>query len=359
LVPTAAFFSQGCLQRSHSKVLSFLQWAKIARCHGGKIPLFVNMDETSMKLNYGRQRGLLVRKRALPPGKKHRKEKMSASDAKANVSFLAFLTHDTAIQPKLPQVILGNKHKMTLKIMKELALHQPENFRVWREESSWNNHCIMRKLISLLATCLKDYKATHQIILVLDVASCHRHTSIYALANRLGVRLLFVPAKLTYLLQPADTHLFSKLKASLRRRWRELLVESEAGTVSYQVWLSAFFGVARQILNSTRWQSAFHAAGLLDEQRLSSRVMQEAGWEVLPPIPEEILSDSQARDIFPKRSVVRKASLFFWCLPKVAAKAKMTIVCALSEPSAAASSTSLEGPISSRTRLRTKTSAPS
>lgn len=358
MAPQAGFFSHGFLQCFQSKVLSFLQWAKIARSHGDKIPLFVNMDETSMKLNFGKQKGLLVRKHALPPGKKHRKEQVSSSDSKANVSFLAFLTHDTEIQPKLPQVILGNKRKLTLKIMKELALHQPANFRVWREESSWNNHCIMRKLISLLATCLKDYKATHQIILVLDVASCHRHTSIYALASRLGVRLLFVPSKLTYLLQPADTHLFSKLKASLRKRWRELLVESEAGTVSYEVWLSAFFGVARQILNSTRWQPAFHAAGLLDEQRLSHRVMQEAGWEVLPAIPVEILSDSQVKTVFPKKSVVRKASLFSWCLPKATAKAKTTIVCAPPETSAA-SSTSLEGPISSRTRLKTKTTAPS
>ena len=309
-----------------------------------------------MKLNYGRRRGLIVAKRALPPGKKHRKEQVNAADAKANVTFLAFLTHIPEIQPKLPQVVLGNKHRLTLKMLKNLAARQPPNFRVWREESSWNNHCIMRRLISLLATCLKDYQTTHQIILVLDVASCHRHSSIYALATRLGIRVLFVPAKLTYLLQPADTHLFRKLKALLKKRWTELQVESEAGTVSYELWLSAFFGVAQKVLRNTRWQPAFQAAGLLDERRLSDRVLKQVGWEVSPPIPADILSESQLKSVFPRRSVVSRSSLFSWCVEKPKAKAKAIPLLPPVAPTAA-SSTGCEGPISSRTRLRTKTTA--
>ena len=43
------------------------------------MPLFVNMDETSVAMHFGRQRGLVVRQRSLPPGKAHKKEHVASS----------------------------------------------------------------------------------------------------------------------------------------------------------------------------------------------------------------------------------------------------------------------------------------
>ena len=66
-------------------------------------------------------------KHSLPPNRKHKKETVKTEDAKAHVSFLAFFTHDPEIQPKLPQIFIGNKHKFTAKLLKELAPH-PRRF---------------------------------------------------------------------------------------------------------------------------------------------------------------------------------------------------------------------------------------
>lgn len=285
-----------------------------------KQPLFVNLDETTLKFNYGKNRGLVVMRRALPPGCKHAKENVSSSEDKAAVTLITFLTHDSSVQPKLPQVMLGNKHKFTLGLLKSLA--PPPNFHMWREESGWNNKRVMCRLLTLLAKALAGYSATHQIILVLDVASCHRHRDIFAHATRQGIRLVFVPARLTFLLQPLDTSCFYRLKHRLRQKWMQLTVESDTGTLSHQVWLSAVFDVASELLTSVRWRVAFEAAGLLGEQLLSARVLGLAGWQQPPVVPDGLPSETQVKNIFPKRSKNSWNSLFSWSFPKPKAKAK-------------------------------------
>lgn len=319
-----------------------------------------------MKLNHGRNRGLMISKRALPPGKFRKKEQISPGEAKSCVSFLAFLTPDSSIQPKLPQVVLSNKKTITMGMLPHLVAGKPGNFHIWREDSSWNNHKMFRKLLSLLMQCLEEYLATHQVILVVDVAKCHFHSTIFAYANKLGLRLLYIPAKLTWLLQPADTHCFSRLKAKLRRRWLELIVESETGRVSTTQWLLAFFEVAKTVLCGTKWLPAFKAVGLVDQNILSARILGHLGLQSPPVLPDTALTVDQLKSIFPRRCrvpLLNRTSLFKWMLaeaaPKAKPKAKASLLpaadsCATGS-SAASPVVSPEGPISSRTRKRCKT----
>ena len=62
----------------------------------------------------------------------------------------------------------------------------------------------MRSYLCLLAKCLGDVLRQHYVILVLDTASVHIHISIYKLARQKGIRLLYVPAKMTRYPQPCD-----------------------------------------------------------------------------------------------------------------------------------------------------------
>ena len=318
-----------------SEVTSWLQWAKAAASATmGKIPLVLNMDESVLKFNYGQNRGLVIDRRHLPPGHKHRKEQVNSAEAKAAVTFIGFVTHDEAIQPKLPQVILGNKHKLTLSLMAALALVKPENFFLWREDSSWTNKGVVCRLLTLVAKCLAAYRETHQIILVLDVASCHYHRHVLAHATKLGIRLLFVPAKLTFLLQPLDSHCFQRLKRKLKEKWLSLAIESENGLVSHEVWLAAVFIVVPSVMCGIKWKPAFKANGLLGEHLLSARVLGHLGWKSPPAISGDIPSQEQLKSIFPKRAKFSRSSLFSWFFkPKakalVKAKAKAKVAAAL------------------------------
>ena len=289
-----------------------------------KAPLVVNMDESVLKFNYGKNRGLIIDRRYLPPGHKHRREQISPAEDKAAVTLIGFITHDAAVQKLLPQLILGNKHRLTLSLMAALAPLKPDSFHVWREDSSWTNKGILCRILTLLTKCLGAYMETHQLVLVLDVASCHYHSSVLGYATRLGVRLVFVPAKLTYLLQPLDSHCFQRLKRKLKEKFLSLAIDSENGIVSHEAWLSAVFEVVPAVLCGLKWKSAFQANGLLGEQLISARVLGAVGWSGPPLIPGDIPTEDQLKSIFPKRAKVNRNSLFSWHLkPKAKAKAKV------------------------------------
>ena len=305
-----------------SEVLAWLQWAKALQAHGGKPPLYVNMDETSVAYSFTKGKGLVISQKACPPGKKHRKQKISSADDKRRVSLLACLTNDPEVQPKLPQVILGNEASFTLDLLKKLKAHTPGNYHLIRGKSSWNSHAQMRDLICLIAKSLEGYMETHQVILVMDVAKCHFQRTISALATKKGIRLLYVPAKCTWLLQPADTHCFALLKGKLREEWGRLRSESVDGTISHQLWLCTVMSVTQALLNGTKWGPAFQAAGLLGEARLSQRVLDQLGWESHKPIADLLPSDNQLKLVFPTRSKFSRASLFSWFVPKAKAKPK-------------------------------------
>ena len=103
----------------------FRQWARALREGCAKIPLFVGMDETSLAFHFGGGKGTIISKRALPKGRRHKRESGNLADRRAYVSHLAFITHDSAIQPRLPQIFIGNKDRFPLKLMEALAPHKP------------------------------------------------------------------------------------------------------------------------------------------------------------------------------------------------------------------------------------------
>ena len=301
--------------------MAFLQYAKAVR-QTDKIPLYVNMDETSVSFSYAKGKGLVISKKSLPPGKKHRRVQVSPGDEKSHISFLAFLTHNKEAQPFLPQVFLGNEHMFTLELLKQLAPHIPGNFKFVRGKSGWNSIAYMRTVLCLLAKSLESFAATHQIILVIDVAGCHYHKTIWSLAKQKGIRLLYVPAKCTFLLQPCDTACFSRLKFRLRLKWVSMRAESSNGTVSKLEWLCAVISIVSKLLSCTPWAPAFQAVGLLNEALLSKRVLGELGWDAPKHIPDMLPSEEQLQLVFPKKAKFSRASLFSWAVAKAKAKAK-------------------------------------
>lgn len=310
------------LPPTHAEVGAFVQWAKCVRSDSGeKAPLYINMDETSVAFHFGKQRGFVIRKRSLPPGKAHRKEKRTTGDAKANMSFLAFMTHNADIQVKLPQIFICNKNQIPAKTLKDIG-PLPENFYLWREDSAWNSHAKMRRAMCHLVKHLKDYQGTHQIILVMDVAKCHFDSTIFSLATRQGIRLLYVPAKLTWLLQPADTHAFSLLKRRLRKAWMTLVVEGGTGEIQQPCWVREMFLVTKKLFTETDWHSSFESNGLLDESRLSQRILQQIGLDTPMEASSNVLTAEQLKLIFPRRAKVSHESVFRWALPKALPKAK-------------------------------------
>ena len=184
----------------------------------GRPVLVINMDETSVVRHTSGLVGTIVK---YPAGMMRAGDPGSLGDRRSCITFMASITHDTAIQPKLPQILIGNKHQFTAQVMR-LAQTLPKNIHLYKQQSAWNNHACMRKYISLLGKSLGDAVRQRYVILLLDVHRSHIDQSILTHAKRCGIRLCYVPASMTGDLQPCDTHLFWKFKSAFRDCWAAL-----------------------------------------------------------------------------------------------------------------------------------------
>ena len=72
------------------------------------------------------------------------------------------------------------------------------------------SHSLMKKVLALLAERLAALMETRQIFFVMDVSRPHIHYSIVNEACRFGFWVIFIPAKLTWLLQPLDVYAFAR-----------------------------------------------------------------------------------------------------------------------------------------------------
>jgi hypothetical protein len=229
---------------------------------------------------------------------------------------MSMVTHEPGMQPLLPQVLVGNEKVFTQALMKSMKPKLPRNFVMLRKKSAWNCHATMREILSLLAKALKKVMEGRSVILILDVHSSHFDISIFAHARRLGVRLVYVPASLTFLLQPCDTHVFAVLKQVLRKAWQKR-VSQNSTKPSKEEWLEMIFRSVRSVLQGTKWESAFLATGALASQtEVSPRTFSRMGLVARPVVPPGPPTAEQAALIFPRGRKLNVMSYVLWCTAK-------------------------------------------
>ena len=86
----------------------------------------------------------------------------------------------------------------------------------------------MREILQELCAALGELTATHQVVLLLETASVHICPKFLRAASHKGSMVQYISAKLTWLLQPLDTHVFAWFKQYLIQEYREGLVQRAA-----------------------------------------------------------------------------------------------------------------------------------
>ena len=232
-------------------------------------------------------------------------------DRRSYITYLATITHDSEVQPRLPQVLIGNERQFTKTIMNGVEF-LPNNVYMWRCKSAWNSHLLMRRYLSLLASCLGSTLKERYVILILDVARCHLHPTILGHAKRCGIRLCFIPALMTAELQPCDTHLFARFKSTFQEQWRRQKSLSVAGSVSTHQWLEIVASTIQAVL-PTDWEAAFAGSGALAEQtHISDALCMKLGWTCAPVAPEGLPSVQTASLVFPRKMKVHVQAYVSW-----------------------------------------------
>ena len=294
----------------------FSSWQWWNYCCGqipeGKAALRINLDETSVCLFQGDQKGNVF------VGKKRRREGQPAQRIprkrrRTCLTHVAFVCDRSDLQPLLPQVIIGNEATLPARAMARLRSLCPANVYLVRQKSAWNNSTLCSVIVRWLALALRPHIANLQPVLFLDAVRLHTTPSVVLACNRAGIWVLVVPAKTTWLLQPLDTHAFLPFKAWLREAYQRARIEAVAGDLNVEQFLGCLYSAIRQVLQGRRWAAAFDANGFSDRQSQVSRFVRSSlgiGPEDLLQVPSSRPTVEQLQDCFPRNARVPVAALW-------------------------------------------------
>lgn len=266
----------------------------------GRKVLWLNLDETSVATSFVGGRGAVVTERTPGCLKAALGPKASKAALRGAVTHAALVCSETALQPLLPQVIIGNKRRFTKKLLASAAGVKPPAVHLFAEKTAWNSGRVMLQLLQLLSKALQPHTHIWRPVLLLDVAPCHFGVGISATAKALGIDLVYIPARTTALLQPLDVACFNSYKCHLRREWARLQEAAPRGQVTNEAWLQLIMTTATKFLAARAWQPAFRMVGAGGKRSLGSNLQRQvegaSDMAVLPGPP----SPADLELVFPR-----------------------------------------------------------
>ena len=217
------------------------------------------MDETAVRFYMPQRKGLVPKRRRGGPS---RAQDASRRQQRSCATHVAAICDDTAVQPSLPQVFIGNEAVLQAAAVRlvQPALHK--NAILLRRKSGWVNKDFLVSYVKLLAACLEPFASDYQPILLWDALPAHCAPSVLRAAGRAGLWVVIVPAKMTWLLQPLDTHVFLRYKAYLRTAYQLARIAAVDGQLSIAQFLQVLYETIRKVLQGHRWARAFDENGL-------------------------------------------------------------------------------------------------
>ena len=286
----------------------------------GQTIIFVGMDETSVGYAFASRRGTVLRKTSTDPQAGAGTAQQNKNELRGSISYMSFITDRPDLQPRLPQILIGNKRRFTNGLMAAVTPNLPSNVHVWREKSHWVNVAVMKRALDLLVASL-GHVPNKQIILVMDTARPHISVEVAKHAAELGLWLAVVPAGLTWLLQPLDVFGFSAFKAHLRGNY---LAQRTQGPVSAIQWLNMVVS-STKFFNTRPWRTAFDGCGISGVDKLHASLLLHcptAAAAAAAPVREPLREDLAI--LFP-----RNAAVPWWHLVRLPSRRRRRIILVL------------------------------
>ena len=143
-------------------------------------------------------------------------QNVKRSSRRTYLTHVAFVCDSYDVQLALPQIIIVNMRTVPAAKFGELQAQCPPNVRLIRARSAWIDSRTCARIIGWLAAAVAPFP-TLQPILLMDALKQHFSASVLRACARVRIWPLLVPARLTWLLQPLDTHAFARYKVRSNR----------------------------------------------------------------------------------------------------------------------------------------------
>ena len=272
--------------------------------------LRINLDETSCKLHCDQKRGLAVcRQRTLSRAKKREiVQDVSRGKLRGCFTLIAMICDEASLQPLLPQILLGNEHIFQQRVLAEIQPSLASNIHLWRRPSAWATRLTMVEVVQVLARALGPVLHRRRVMLLLDACYIHMGTEFLRACARRGILVHYVPAKLTWLLQPLDTHAFARFKVFMGREYRHDIMRSGQCELAAVVRIVA--RAVRKILQGVAWSYAFDGNGFGRGQRdVRKTILDVLEWERVVCASSRLPTLDQFRLMFPRMTMLPLADL--------------------------------------------------
>jgi hypothetical protein len=270
------------------KVMIYLRWAQwLFRCGLRHLNhVVINMDETSVSANHDTDKGWVVNAGVRAASNLTTTASRSGGPV-LTCTLLGCICSDSLVQPHLPQVFLPKARgsgDVPNYVMQQFAgCGAPQEF--WHGTNGWVDFVSMKHWATRLRSVVQSCHGLQTwIVLVLDCATCHLDVRTIRHLRQLGIVVLLIPSKLTYLLQPCDVEVFGVFKDTLRRASLLKRLRNENGNVTFADWVSNVSETVHGIISNVDWSDTFSRVGLSREyESLRSDIAGYVGEEDLGP----------------------------------------------------------------------------
>lgn len=264
----------------------------------------LNLDETRVLYYVKSGVGNVAVRRGGPGSTRPRPQQIASKGAqRAAMTHVGIVCDDSTLQGYLPQVFIANDHLIRARDVLAVEADLPPCTHLIRGTSSWNNNEKMVRIIGLLGAVLQARAPGALAILSMDAVRLHLSERVLQECASWRIRVVVVPARLTWLLQPLDTHVFAQLKRAIRDAYQERVGREGARALSTQSWVSVVTNTVYCFLRRGQWATAFDHNGFgAAQQMVSQRVLTALDWQAPPAVPSLEPSEAQVRSLCPQGS---------------------------------------------------------
>ena len=269
----------------------FWQWLRNVEysCESTRPPLWMNLDETSIPYSLGTCSGTM-RTRC--------RYKVSKSDHRGSSTLIVIVSAVESMQQYMPSFLLCNQFRLSVALSRRLAASATPRFYIMRRKSAWNNSEVMLRIIQKLMNHLSTFLPFCTPALMVDCAPCHFNWTVLRHAKNLDLRLIFIPANTTGLLQVCDVYVFRKLKCWLRRLCVDIRARNNGNPITVVQWFEILLKVP-EFLQSHSWRVGFERTTRTQGGRVTSSLAKLRIGNVSRRRP----THEQLRLLFPKHSL--------------------------------------------------------
>ena len=236
------------------------------------------------------------------------------SKKRGSLTHVALVCDDTTLQPLLPQFIIGNEHLLRVCDLEAVDGCLANNIILVRAKSSWITVELFIVLLEMLRKTLDTHKVQRTPILLLDCCPVHVHGRVWKAARKNAIHLCFVPASLTWLMQPLDVKILHRLKAFVRKLYRRSQIENGASFVPVVQIIKNLAHAIRKVLQGYAWSTAFDACGYSDSKTSVTcnikKIMTESGVPSLDVVANKPERD-EILNILPRNRSYELETLFW------------------------------------------------